>query len=401
MSVVNKMLKDLDNRAASGDADDADYQEPPESRRIRYMIFFIAFIGVSAAGYFSYRTLGHDYFMDLYAQAEQFVTGEEPVQQQSKRVSVNSALDQMMPSRGNINTAETESTPADDAKPEASTTDDTQQEVANEGGESASTELANNAQQVSGAEQTSDRQEGSTATVPAEQTTQVAQESTSSEVRPMATLPGQTVVPALANEASFVQVSNAGSEDTEIAELRSQAAQAVADENVDEAINLYRKILNIDFKQHEIRKKLAVLLYSNGNNGAASVVLSDGVDIAPQRTDFRLMLARLFYREKKLRAAYTVLEGVDPDVQRNIDFYGLKATVAQELELNAEASHLYGRLVIFEPKRAQWWLGLAISLDRLSQRDGALRAYENAADLRQLSASATDFIRQRIIELGG
>lgn len=399
MSVVNKMLKDLDSRAASGDADDADYQEPPESRRIRYMIFFIAFVGVSAAGYFSYRILGHDYFMELYVQAKQVFMDEEPVQQQSKKVSVNRALDQMMPSRGSINTADTEPASADDVAPETSTAAENQQEVASKDVENTDNKLANTRQQDSQAEQSTTGQENSVAST--EQTVLVVPENTPSEVRPMTTLPGQTVVPAPANEASFVQVSNADGEDTDLAELRSQAAQAVTDENVNEAINLYRKILNIDFKQHQIRKKLAVLLYSNGNNGAASVVLSDGVDIAPQRIDFRLMLARLFYREKKLQAAYTVLEGVDPDVQRNIDFYGLKATVAQELELNAEASHLYGRLVIFEPKRAQWWLGLAISLDRLSQRDGALKAYENAADLRQLSASATDFIRQRIIELGG
>ena len=393
MSVVNKMLKDLDNRAAHEDGDDADYQEPSESKRIRYMVVFIALVAVSAASYFSYRALGPDYFLDLYAQAMQIVSGEEPKQQQSKKVSVNSALDQMMPTRGNSANPKSEQqeqtakpeTPPEVAKAPAA-------EELNEDNASQSQQSGIAPQEVvteSNSEQPDNTDEDSP-----QQLANVSVPNLTNVV------PGQTLVPAQSDDA-FVQVSSADNGNVQIAELTGLAAQAVAENNVTKAIEIYRQILNIDFKQHEIRKKLAVLQYSNGNNGAASVVLSDGIDIAPQRIDFRLMLARLFYREKKLRAAYTVLEGVEPDVQRNIDFYGLKATVAQELELNAESSHLYGRLVIYEPNRAQWWLGLAISLDRMSQRDGALRAYENAADLRQLSASANDFIKQRILELGG
>lgn len=393
MSVVNKMLKDLDNRAAHEDGDDADYQEPSESKRIRYMVVFIALVAVSAASYFSYRALGPDYFLDLYAQAMQIVSGEEPKQQQSKKVSVNSALDQMMPTRGNSANPKSEQqeqtakpeTPPEVAKAPAA-------EELNEDNASQSQQSGIAPQEVvteSNSEQPDNTDENSP-----QQLANVSVPNLTNVV------PGQTLVPAQSDDA-FVQVSSADNGNVQIAELTGLAAQAVAENNVTKAIEIYRQILNIDFKQHEIRKKLAVLQYSNGNNGAASVVLSDGIDIAPQRIDFRLMLARLFYREKKLRAAYTVLEGVEPDVQRNIDFYGLKATVAQELELNAESSHLYGRLVIYEPNRAQWWLGLAISLDRMSQRDGALRAYENAADLRQLSASANDFIKQRILELGG
>ncbi|BDX08130.1 hypothetical protein [Planctobacterium marinum] len=393
MSVVNKMLKDLDNRAAHEDGDGSDYREPSESKRIRYMIIFIALVGVSAASYFSYRAVGPEYFLDLYAQAKQIVSGEEPKQQQSKKVSVNSALDQMMPTRGNSTSKETEEkveTAKAGTSPEASIESDNSESTTD------NAQVAQEVAEVSQAPETETSRESSEAGAEA-----VSQQAVNIPVPNLNNVvPGQTLVPGQTDD-SFVQVTNTDSADAQISELTSLAAQAVAENNVSRAIEIYRQILNIDFKQHEIRKKLAVLQYSNGNNGAASVVLSDGISIAPQRVDFRLMLARLFYREKKLRAAYTVLEGVEPDVQRNIDFYGLKATVAQELELNAESSHLYGRLVIFEPNRAQWWLGLAISLDRMSQRDGALKAYENAADLRQLSASANDFIRQRILELGG
>ncbi|MCC2608022.1 tetratricopeptide repeat protein [Planctobacterium marinum] len=400
---MNKMLKDLDDRGAHEHGDGSDYQEPPESKRIRYMIFFIAFIGVSAAGYFSYRAMGPEYFVDLYTQTMQFISGEEPKQQQSKKVSVNSALDQMMPTRGGVPVID------EPVKPPQVTNMQNEQELLAKSQPSESAVQATTAtasaddeqnRQTAGDAEDDFAEADFAATQSADSQPQAKEAGSQNTAEPVVTV-GQTLVPVAPGRGSFVQVSGVEGATAQITELSSLASQAVAENNVERAITLYRQILNVDFKQHDIRKKLAVLLYSNGNNGAASVVLSDGIDIAPQRVDFRLMLARLFYREKKLRAAYTVLEGVDPDVQRNIDFYGLKATVAQELELNAESSHLYGRLVIFEPNRAQWWLGLAVSLDRMSQRDGALKAYENAADLRQLSASANDFIKQRILELGG
>lgn len=403
MSVVNKMLKDLDDRGAHEHGDGSDYQEPPESKRIRYMIFFIAFIGVSAAGYFSYRAMGPEYFVDLYTQTMQFISGEEPKQQQSKKVSVNSALDQMMPTRGGVPVIDEPVNPPQVTNPQ------NEQELLAKSQPSESAMQATTAtasaddeqnRQTAGDAEDDFAETDFAATQSADSQPQAKEAGSQNAAEPVVTV-GQTLVPVAPGRGSFVQVSGVEGATAQITELSSLASQAVAENNVERAITLYRQILNVDFKQHDIRKKLAVLLYSNGNNGTASVVLSDGIDIAPQRVDFRLMLARLFYREKKLRAAYTVLEGVDPDVQRNIDFYGLKATVAQELELNAESSHLYGRLVIFEPNRAQWWLGLAVSLDRMSQRDGALKAYENAADLRQLSASANDFIKQRILELGG
>lgn len=394
MSVVNKMLNDLDARAGLDDDEGAEYQEPPETKRIRYMIAFIVLVVLSAAGYFAYRAMGPEYFMDLYAQVKNTIEGKKPEVQETKQVSVNSALEQMMPTRSG-NTASETATQAPQPEDEP---------------EEPKVEMIASVEPsaMAGADDTMDAEAEDSAA--SESITSDAQEMASTE--PESTeepdlLPGGRVAPSPdlepipEEELSFVQLSDADEQDSVIAELSSTAADAVAANDVSQAIRIYRQILSIDLRNHDARKKLAVLHYSLNENGAASVVLNEGIQLEPERADFRLMLARLFYRQKKLKQAYAVLAQIEPDVQRNIDYFGLKATVAQELELNAESSHLYGRLVIFEPNRAQWWLGLAISLDRMGQRDGALRAYENAADLRQLSASADDFIRQRILELGG
>lgn len=388
MSVVNKMLNDLDARSALDDDDGADYQEPAENKRIRYMIAFIAFVILSAAGYFTYRAMP-EYFQDLYVQTMQFINGEEPEQENIKKVKVNSALDQMMPARNAsaLEVSAQEQQPAQAAPTEQSKVTTASNSIqATEGEEqtlvSANVETEEIIDSTNDIEAVSNQQDAG-----------VSEDTDSEGPQDLISIP-------LAVQ-SFVQLSDSDELQTEIASLNSEAVQGISENDVSKAVRAYRQILEIDEYSHDARKKLAVLHYSINEIGSASTVLNQGIEIEPERVDFRLMLARLFYRQKQLKQAYAVLAQIEPDVQRNIDFYGLKATVAQELELNAESSHLYGRLVIFEPNRAQWWLGLAISLDRLGQREGALRAYENASDLRQLSASADDFIRQRILELGG
>lgn len=378
MSVVNQMLKDLEERSTFDEGEDAEYQEPPETKRIRYMIMFILVVVVTAAAYFTWRAMGTDYFVDLYKQGVAFVSGEEEQQVQTKKVKVNSALEQIMPTR---NTAL-------DPKPDRDQTENNDTEV-----------------KVTNSVVSSEQQPPDVETTPVESSNQqnnVLQADTLDIVGQKDVPPEpETVQESAPPDELSIELSE-GSDDTiEINELLSKAAQAMSEEDIVLAIRVYQEILEIDFRLHDIRKKLAVLHYTGSDIENAEDVLSDGIDVAPERTDFRLMLARLLYRQKRNNEAYGVLASIEPDVQRNIDYYGLKATVAQELLRDAEASHLYGRLVIFEPNRAQWWLGLAISLDRMGQKNGAIKAYENAADLRQLSASADDFIRQRILELGG
>ncbi|MBE1300247.1 MAG: hypothetical protein GJ680_10130 [Alteromonadaceae bacterium] len=387
MSVVNKMLKDLDDRGAFQEGEESEYVESAESKRVKYMVMFIAAVVLAAASYFSYRILGEQYFVDLYVQVSGYFEDDKPQPKESKKVKVNSALDQMMPTRNGTN-----------SEPPEQVAETVQSLIAKANNQDSS--ISQNATTV----QTNEPPQP-VGLIPDEKEVQPIEVETESVV---ASVDAQTESDLeeqsdLSESELTVQVSDNEGVDVgeQIVQLRNRAAQAVADKNIPEAIHFYSQIVELNQSAHDTRKKLAVLYYSTDASEEAKEVLSDGVDLVPQRVDFRLMLARLYYREGSFFDAYEVLEDLEPDVQSNIDYYGLKANVAKELEEFAEASHIYVRLALFEPNRAQWWLGLAVSLDKIGQSEGALKAYENAIDLRQLSASADDFIRQRILALGG
>ena len=68
MSVVNKMLQDLEDRSGEENAESADYE--PEQKRVKYLSFFIIGVLTVAACYFSYRALGPEYFKSTFKAKE-------------------------------------------------------------------------------------------------------------------------------------------------------------------------------------------------------------------------------------------------------------------------------------------------------------------------------------------
>ncbi|XOV79580.1 MAG: tetratricopeptide repeat protein [Aestuariibacter sp.] len=405
MSVVNKMLNDLDQRGAVDDPDDLDgeYAQPAEAKRVKNMVLFIIVVVTVAAAYFTYRTLGKQYFVDLYTQVEPQVMDllgiEQEKKKQSKKVSLNPALDQMMPTRAGDVAVPDLTEIATQAPNEAKIAEMAQMLV---DGEMATETAAENITQPEDLPEISPM-------IPQERTKRIVD--TESPV----TTEMPEVVAENRIETSEIEPETSETEDlppqitrttpsdnnARITELSDLASQAMNNKRPMMAAAYLRELLGLQPDDVSARKKLAVILYSNNDKNGARSMLGDGINLLPDRPDFRLMLARIYFKEQNYFAAYETLEPMEPEIKTHPEYYALQANVAKELAMFVEASHLYGRLALNEPGRAQWWLGLAISLDKSGESNGAVKAYERASDLRQLSASAEDFIRERILALGG
>lgn len=403
MSVVNKMLNDLDQRGAVGDPDglDDEYTQPAEEKRVKNMVLFITLMIAVAGAYFTYRTLGDEYFLDLYAQAESKVSEllgiEKEQKKQSKKVSLNPALDQMMPKdiarepESMLSTIATKAPSEDKIAEMAEMLTADQQNPA----------LVSNA--------TRDAFVARTSPVIPEERTRIAdtvEEAAFPNFEPdteeqVATSESEPMVAEVENAAPQITRSTPIDNNTRITELSDLASQAMNNKQPSMAAAYLRELLSLKPQDVDARKKLAVILYANHDKNGARSILGDGINLLSDRPDFRLMLARIYFKEQNYFAAYETLQELEPEIKKHPEYYALQANVAKELSMFVEASHLYGRLALFEPDRAQWWLGLAISLDKSGESSAAVKAYERASDLRQLSASAEDFIRERIVALGG
>ena len=147
------------------------------------------------------------------------------------------------------------------------------------------------------------------------------------------------------------------------------------------------------------RKQLAALYYGENQLNSARDVLQQGIILMPTNADLRLLAARVAQAMGDKQAALQVLQAITPSAVNNLDFYAMRAALAQQLGQAAEAGYSYQALTRAQPIVGRWWLGLAISQEQRSLMSDAKQAYRRALQDNQLSAASRRFAQQRIQHL--
>lgn len=156
-----------------------------------------------------------------------------------------------------------------------------------------------------------------------------------------------------------------------------------------------RNALALDARHIKARELLAGLLFRNGQLAEAGRLLEQGRVLHPTQTSFALLLARILMDQGREDEAIAVLESLRPSPRTHSDYYALLAALYQRTGKHSRAITVYQGLVDVYPGRAVWWMGLGISLQSLD-RAGALKAYRRAAAGTGLQPELQKFVRQRI-----
>lgn len=183
--------------------------------------------------------------------------------------------------------------------------------------------------------------------------------------------------------------------------LKQRIVESLKEDDLDLARSLLYKLLETEPTNIKARKKLASLLFAQGNYAQAKQLLVKGIAQHPAQSDLRLMLARLLMIQKEPTQAIEVLTKFQPVTGNQVEYLGYRAALAQQLKQTKLAMTDYQSLTQIESKNAKWWLGLGIAKDQLGEIDQAVQAYTNAKSLDQLDRSVHDFIQQRISVLAG
>ncbi|WP_158771963.1 lipopolysaccharide assembly protein LapB [Paraglaciecola sp. L1A13] len=183
--------------------------------------------------------------------------------------------------------------------------------------------------------------------------------------------------------------------------LKQSINQALREGNTLIAINGLQKLLSSEPENVRIRKKLASLLFAENRMREAQALLSDGIVAQPQQHDLRLMLARLFAQQGEPKKALLLLLEVSPSLAMHSDFYAYRGALAQRSADYAQAQQDYQQLANAEPQKAKWWLGLGIAQDSSGDNLSALKSYRQADNEQQLSPEVITFVRQRLNDLVG
>jgi MSHA biogenesis protein MshN len=180
-----------------------------------------------------------------------------------------------------------------------------------------------------------------------------------------------------------------------------RAEQALANKDIAKAESLFEDVLLVIPEHKSARKQLAALWFGRKAYSDALNLLSQGINLSPNDSEFRLMKARIYLKNNRIRQAFTILNNI-PNVNDviNVEYQSLRATMAQQLNEFSFSAEAYQILVSIEPSSSRWWLGLGVALDSNSEFEQASLAYKTALNKNGLSGSAENFARQRITELG-
>ncbi|MBI3562852.1 MAG: tetratricopeptide repeat protein [Gammaproteobacteria bacterium] len=186
------------------------------------------------------------------------------------------------------------------------------------------------------------------------------------------------------------------SADEQTAQTYQQAYDWIAQQRLRDAEDLLRTALAKDEQQIRLRELLTGLYIKSGRWIEAETVLARGTQVSPHYLPFFKLRARALLQLNRDSQAIAVLKEHAPAIEVDPDHYALLAALYQRQHQHTEAVSLYTRLLALRPKAGVWWVGLGISLEALQENAKAQAAYQQARASGNLSADIAHYTDNRL-----
>lgn len=171
---------------------------------------------------------------------------------------------------------------------------------------------------------------------------------------------------------------------------RNQRADAVA---------LLQGFIDANPQAHQSRETLAKLMLQQSDIAAVTILVQEGMAVAPEFAGYRKLQARLLLSSGMTQEAVRLLSDQAPPVSVDSEYHDLLATAQLSSMDFASAAKSYQSLVQQNRNEARWWYGLAAAFDGQGREAEALQAYQQALNLPNLSAGLRQRSEQRVMEL--
>jgi MSHA biogenesis protein MshN len=206
--------------------------------------------------------------------------------------------------------------------------------------------------------------------------------------------------PTKAQDAGSIDKQPHLSTPAERAENEFRKATALLNQGrVAEAIDGFKSALHQDGKHAAARQALVGLLLENRRIDEAQQLLQEGLSLAPDRSAYAILLARIQVERGDVQGAHDLLSKHAGGAANNADYHAFDAALLQRLGRHKEAVSEYEAALRLAPGAGVWWMGLGISLQADNRGTEALDAYRRAKSVGGLSPDLLAFVDQRMKQL--
>jgi MSHA biogenesis protein MshN len=214
-------------------------------------------------------------------------------------------------------------------------------------------------------------------------------------VPPTIVAPRETVSPDVNAVTRGVPATQSGSE----ANYRRALAD-LQEGRIHDAVAALERALQTDPRHDAARQTLVSLLVEAGRRDDAVRQLQLGLGLDPRQPAMAMLLARLQLEQGNAGAAAidTLLRTL-PYAQGNGDYQAFLAGVLQRQGRNREAAAQYQAALAATPGNAVWLMGLGIALQAEQRNADALAAFQQAAASGILNPELQGFVERKVQQL--
>lgn len=163
-----------------------------------------------------------------------------------------------------------------------------------------------------------------------------------------------------------------------------------------EAEAAFNASLQADVRHRGARQALVALAFERSELESARRLLAAGLAIEPAQPDFAVALARIHVEQGDLNGALAAMQPTIAAATSHPDFHVLRGTILQRLKRSGEAADAYRSALHIQAKLPQAWIGLGMSLEALEKKPEAAEAFKRALAAGPVSADVRTFAEQRI-----
>lgn len=166
-----------------------------------------------------------------------------------------------------------------------------------------------------------------------------------------------------------------------------------------ESITALEKALQFEPRHSLARQSLAGLLLEAQRSDEAIRTLQQGLKVEKDQPALAMMLARLQVDKGELRPAVETLQRTLPYSVERADYQAFLAALLQREGRHKEAAEHYLRALSKSPQNGLWWMGIAISLHADNRLADARDAFARAKASNNLSPELMAFVDEKLRQL--
>lgn len=166
-----------------------------------------------------------------------------------------------------------------------------------------------------------------------------------------------------------------------------------------EGMDGLRAALALDPSYEEARQTLVSLLLEAKRTDDAAVALEEGLALNSFNSGFAMLLARIRVERGNLGGALELLQKHESAAQANGEYRAFVAALLQRLNRHDEAIREYLAALTIAPGVGAWWIGLGISQEASSRVKEAAESFRRAKLTGTLNTNLAAYADQRLRQL--